>query len=131
MPSRSLLSTEPRRTTQPRWTTQVPVDHRAPAESVIPPPTKLPQALISQYLQDCRGNLAQLSVALAADEYETARRLGHQMKGTGKLYGFPELTQIGRAVEWAASQRAAPELESRIQRLEVCLNSIELAFEQD
>jgi HPt (histidine-containing phosphotransfer) domain-containing protein len=98
---------------------------------VIPPPTELPQALVSQYLRDCRGDLAQLRSALPAGEYETARRLGHQMKGTGKPYGFPELTQIGRAIEWAASQRAAPELESRIQRLEVCLNSIELAFEQD
>ena len=49
------------------------------------------------------------------------------MKGTGKPYGFPGLTQIGRAIEWAASKRAAPELESRIQRLEVCLNNIELA----
>lgn len=96
---------------------------------MTPPPT-LPQALVSQYLQDCRGNLAQLRAALASGEYETARRLGHQMKGTGKPYGFPALTQIGRAIEWAASQRAAPELESRIQRLEVCLNCIELACEQ-
>jgi len=53
------------------------------------------------------------------------------MKGTGKPYGFPGLTQIGRAIEWAASKRAAPELGSRIQRLEDCLNSIQLAVEQD
>jgi hypothetical protein len=53
------------------------------------------------------------------------------MKGAGKPYGFPGLTHIGRAIEWAASKRAAPELESRIQRLEVCLNSIELSSEQD
>lgn len=53
------------------------------------------------------------------------------MKGTGKPYGFPGLTQIGRAIEWAASKRSAPELGSRIQRLEVCLNSIELASEED
>ena len=93
--------------------------------------TGLPQALVSQYLESCRGDLAQLKAALAVGNYETARRLGHQMKGTGKPYGYPELTQIGRAIEWAASKRAAPELKSRIQRLEACLNSIELASEQD
>ena len=98
---------------------------------MIPPSPELPQALISQYLHACRGDLAQLKIALATGEYETARRLGHQMKGTGKPYGFPSLTQIGRAIEWAASKRAAPELESRIQRLEACLNSIELASEED
>ena len=114
MPSRSLLPSPP-----------------APAETVIAPATELPQALVSQYLQNCRSDLAQLKAALAAGEYETARRLGHRMKGTGKPCGFPGLTQIGRAIEWAASKRAVPELESRIQRLEVCLNSIELASEQD
>jgi HPt (histidine-containing phosphotransfer) domain-containing protein len=104
---------------------------------MIPPPVelrlpaKLPEALVSQYLQNCRRDLAQLWAALAAGEYETARRLGHRMKGTGKPYGFPSLTQIGRAIEWAASKRAALELHSRIQRLEVCLNNIELASEQD
>lgn len=96
---------------------------------MITPSTELPQALVSQYLQSCRADLAQLKAAFAAREYETARRLGHQMKGTGKPYGFPSLTQIGRAIEWAASKRAAPELESRIQRLEACLNNIELASE--
>jgi HPt (histidine-containing phosphotransfer) domain-containing protein len=98
---------------------------------MIPPSPKLPQALISQYLRGCRGDLAQLKTALAAGEYESARRLGHQMKGTGKPYGYPELTQIGRAIEWAASKRSDPELESRIQRLEACLNNIELASEDD
>jgi HPt (histidine-containing phosphotransfer) domain-containing protein len=102
-----------------------------PPPTELPRPTKLPSALIAQYLQNCRSDLAQLKATLAAGEYETARRLGHQMKGTGKPYGFPALTQIGRAIEWAASKRAGPELESRIQRLEVCLNSIELASEQD
>ena len=97
---------------------------------MIPLATELPQALVSEYLQNCRSDLAQLKAALAAGEYETARRLGHQMKGTSKPYGFPELTQIGRAIESAASKRAAPELDSRIQRLEVCLNSIELATEE-
>jgi len=53
------------------------------------------------------------------------------MKGTGKPYSFPALTQIGRAIEWAASKRSPPELDSRIQRLEVCLNSIELASEEN
>jgi HPt (histidine-containing phosphotransfer) domain-containing protein len=93
-------------------------------------PKTLPRALVSQYLQSCRGDLAHLKTALTAGEYESARRLGHRMKGTGKPYGFPGLTQIGRAIEWAASQHAASELESRIQRLEACLNSIELATER-
>lgn len=56
-------------------------------------PPNLPQPLISEYLQHCRSDLVQLKAALTAGEYETARRLGHQMKGAGKPYGYPELTQ--------------------------------------
>ncbi len=102
-----------------------------PPPAELSPSAELPQAMVSEYLQNCRSNLAQLKAALAAREYETARRLGHQMKGTGKPYGFPALTQIGRAIEWAASKRASLELDSRIQRLEVCLNNIELASDRD
>jgi HPt (histidine-containing phosphotransfer) domain-containing protein len=102
-----------------------------PPRLLVPPPARLPQALVSQYLQRCHDDLVQLKAALATGEFETARRLGHQIKGTGKPYGFPGLTQIGRAIEWAASKQAALELDSRIQRLEVCLNSIELASEED
>ena len=97
----------------------------------IPQPKDLPLAMIAQYLERCRNDLAQLKAALAAGEYQTARRLGHQMKGTGKPYGFPGLTQIGRAIEWAASNQAAAQLDLRIQRLEACLNSIELASDED
>ena len=61
-----------------------------PAE--LRPPAELPQVLASEYLHSYRNDLVQLKAALAAGEYETARRLGHQMKGTGKPYGFPGLT---------------------------------------
>jgi HPt (histidine-containing phosphotransfer) domain-containing protein len=105
--------------------------NRIAADALNRPQTALPSALVAEYLQRCRSDLAQLKQVLPTGEYETARRLGHQMKGTGKPYGFPELTQIGRAIEWAASKHAAAELSSRIQRLEICLNGIELASERE
>jgi histidine phosphotransfer protein HptB len=83
--------------------------------------------MVSDYLDDCRKDLPQLIAALAAGEYQLARRLGHQMKGTGSSYGFPDLTQIGSAIEWTAANRAAAELETQIQRLEAYLNSVEIA----
>jgi len=46
-------------------------------------------------------------------------------------YAFPILTQTGTAIEPATFKRSAPELESRIQRLEACLHNIELTPQQD
>lgn len=85
--------------------------------------------MVSEYLDGCREDLPQLKAALAAGDYEGARRLGHQIKGTGSPYGFPGLTQIGLAIERAASGRLAAELESQIQRLETYLSSVEIASE--
>jgi HPt (histidine-containing phosphotransfer) domain-containing protein len=87
--------------------------------------------MVSDYLDGCRKDLPQLKAAQAAGEYELARRLGHQMKGTGSPYGFPDLTHIGLAIERAASDRAATELESQIQRLEAYLSSVEIAPDEE
>lgn len=98
--------------------------------TVIPLPRGLPREMISGYLDGCRKDLSQLRAALAAGDYELARRLGHQMKGTGDPYGFPDLTQIGRLIEQTAADRGA-ELESQIDRLEAFLNAVEIVPEAD
>ena len=93
-------------------------------------PRGLPREMVSEYLDGCRKDLTQLRAALAAGDYELARRLGHQMKGTGDPYGFPALTQIGSLIERTAADRGA-ELESQIDRLEAFLNAVEIVPEAD
>lgn len=45
---------------------------------------------------------ARLLAAAAQGDLETARLLGHRMKGTGSSYGLPEITRLGRDIEAAA-----------------------------
>src|SRR5439155_8256782 len=86
--------------------------------TVVPLPRGLPREMVSAYLDGCRKDLTLLRTTLAAGgDYELARRLGHQMKGTGDPYGFPELTQIGISIERTAAIRGA-ELEGHSDRLE-------------
>jgi len=66
----------------------------------------------------------------AGGDYELARRLGHQMKGTGDPYGFPELTQIGISIERTAAVRGA-ELGGHSDRLEAYLNAVQIAPQGD
>jgi len=68
-----------------------------------------------------------LHAALAANDYDRARRLGHQMKGTGSPYGFADVTLIGSAIEQAAAHSGAIELASQIQLLETYLNLVDIA----
>ena len=99
-------------------------------KAVVPLPRGLPREMVSEYLDGCRKDLFQLRAALAAGDYELARRVGHQMKGTGDPYGFPDLTKIGISIERTAADRAA-ELESHIDRLEAVLNAVEIEPEGD
>jgi pilus assembly protein CpaE len=84
----------------------------------------LPMAMVSQYLQRCRSDLTSLKAALARHEYESARVLGHQMKGCGGAYGFPELTEAGDLIERAATKHSIGELQTQVDSLEARLSQI-------
>jgi HPt (histidine-containing phosphotransfer) domain-containing protein len=96
------------------------------ARIVIDVPEDLPRELVAQFLASCREDLLRLKTALAASDYDRARRLGHQMKGNGSPYGFPDVTLIGSAIEQAAATSGAIELASQIQLLETYLNLVEI-----
>ncbi len=96
------------------------------ARIFIDVPEDLPRELVAQFLDSCHKDLARLRAALAASDYDRARRLGHQMKGTGSPYGFPDVTLIGSAIERAAAAGSTIELASQIQLLETYLNLVEI-----
>ena len=97
------------------------------ARILIDVPEDLPRELIAQFLNSCREDLLRLHSALAASDYDRARRLGHQMKGTGGPYGFPDVTLIGSAIEQASAKGSAIELASQIQLLEAYLTLVDIA----
>jgi HPt (histidine-containing phosphotransfer) domain-containing protein len=59
-------------------------------------------ALVPAYLASKRKQLADAQARLAARDLSPVQRFGHNLKGTGRGYGFPELEQIGREIEAAA-----------------------------
>ena len=54
------------------------------------------------------------------------RRLGHQFKGSGEGYGFPEITRAGAAVELAAKAADQDEIRSQILALSTYLDRVEI-----
>ena len=57
------------------------------------------------------------------------RRLGHQFKGTGEGYGFPEIARTGAAVELAAIAANQDEICNQIRALAAYLDRVEIAVE--
>jgi CheY-like chemotaxis protein/HPt (histidine-containing phosphotransfer) domain-containing protein len=82
--------------------------------SVAPPPSKDEDSRVDQpsavytnqirdripaYLQNCRQNVIAMLDALDRVDFETVTSLGHQMSGSGGMFGFQAITDIGAAIE--------------------------------
>ncbi len=75
--------------------------------------------LAGGYLDQRRCNLESIEQALAHDRFDQIRVLAHNMKGTGRGYGFPNVTVVGGLLEKAAIDRDAAE----VQRLAIDLRA--------
>lgn len=80
--------------------------------------------LVPEFLANRRADVGKLRGHIEAGEFEAIRTIGHKMKGTGRGYGFPRISEIGRALESAGTDsdpgraRAATDaLEAYLERL--------------
>jgi PAS domain S-box-containing protein len=81
---------------------------------------------IPAYLQNCRQNVIDISDALDRVDFETVTILGHNMSGSGGMFGFQPITDIGAALQLAAessdtvaSRKCVGDLSSYLDRVEV------------
>ena len=61
-------------------------------------------ALVPQYLASKEKQIEEARAALASRDFGPIRRFGHNLKGTGRGYGFPPIEDMGREIEHAAAQ---------------------------
>ncbi len=82
------------------------------------------EALIPSYLDNRKHDVIMLAEAVATGDLPAARVIGHGMKGSGSGYGFPQITEIGRAIEQCAAAQDALGLEQQIRRLQDFLSEL-------
>lgn len=85
--------------------------------------------LIPGYLDRRREDVALIGEALAREDFESIRSLGHKMKGTGGGYGFPEITEIGGALEEAAKGKRGEDIRRQAEDLQFYLDHIDIVYE--
>lgn len=64
------------------------------------------------YLKSLAAKLQELAAAIADRDFASAVRIGHQLKGSGKSYGYPDVSEFGSSVEDAALNGRAAALEN-------------------
>jgi CheY-like chemotaxis protein len=79
---------------------------------------------IPAYLQNCRQNADLMLDALDRVDFETVTFLAHQMSGSGGMFGFQEITDIGAALEQAARSADSDASRKRVTELFSCLDRI-------
>jgi HPt (histidine-containing phosphotransfer) domain-containing protein len=79
--------------------------------------------LIPQYFALCRRDLLSLGAALEKKQFEDVRVLGHNLKGSGGAYGFPELSEIGSRIETAGTEKDEAVARQGVEQLEFFLRS--------
>jgi PAS domain S-box-containing protein len=83
--------------------------------------------LIPTYLLNCRKNIIVMRDALDRDDFETVRSLGHQMSGTGAMYGFRFISDTGGAIEQAAKSSNVDVSRDWVGKLSSYLDEIDTA----
>jgi HPt (histidine-containing phosphotransfer) domain-containing protein len=85
--------------------------------------------LIPGFLENRHKDVQSILKALDQDDYETARILGHSMKGSGAGYGFDPITDIGRSIEQAAKDRNPEEIRKWVGELLNYISRVEVVYE--
>lgn len=80
--------------------------------------------LVPGFLQNRREDVDAMRPLIDAADFGRVQALGHKMKGTGKSYGFAEISRIGAQIELAAHQNDAVSLERLVNQLEAYLNRV-------
>jgi HPt (histidine-containing phosphotransfer) domain-containing protein len=87
------------------------------------------EELVPGYLKNRRMDIDKISNAVDQGDFDTARMLGHAMKGNGKSYGFEEISRIGLAIENSGIQKEPEIIRIELEKLLDYLNSIHITYE--
>ena len=80
---------------------------------------------IPAYLRNCKQNVIVMLDALDRVDFETVTSLGHQMRGSGGMFGFQAITDIGGAIELAAGRADTDASRKWLGALSIYLDGVE------
>ncbi len=84
------------------------------------------EPLVPKFMVNRKKEVIVMQEAMAAQDFETVRKVSHGMKGAGGSYGFDRVSEMAAVIEQAAKatdaaviQRELPILGAYLERIEV------------
>jgi HPt (histidine-containing phosphotransfer) domain-containing protein len=107
----------------------VSADDRAPGG--VPARSAVATALLPRFLAHRRLDVITIRAALARNDFEAIGRIGHNLFGNGRSYGFPEMSAIGERLEAAAAAGNVFAVDEQRALLEATLAQIDQARSEE
>lgn len=92
---------------------------------LVEPPAGL-EKVVPAYLSARRKELVELTDLLAASDFPKLATLGHNLKGNGASFGFPEITRFGLALMQSAATQDSTAVGAELTRYKDYLGRVEL-----
>lgn len=100
------------------------------AEAMVVYVDKDLEDLVPEFLDNRRGDVESIRGAVANQDFETVRVLGHSMKGSGGGFGFDDITVIGAALEQAAKRQDSDAIRAGLEKLAAYLTRVKVVYEE-
>jgi histidine phosphotransfer protein HptB len=84
--------------------------------------------IIPVFLANRQKDIQTLRLSLGGKDFRTIQILGHRMKGDGGGYGFQAISDIGTALEQAATRHDQPAIERITTELEDFLARVTVVY---
>ena len=75
------------------------------------------------YINHTSKELVTIMDNLETNSFDSLRTFGHNIKGSGGMYGFNEVTEIGAVIEAAAKDEDMALIKSNLKNLDLFLKS--------
>lgn len=85
--------------------------------------------LIPKFMKNRAEDIKKIKSSLKEKDFETIERLGHSMKGSGSVYGFDEISEIGKLIEESAKKESTREIKENLKKLNTYIERVEVVNE--
>ncbi len=84
--------------------------------------------IVPVFLSNRRKDIELISRALESGDFESIKRVGHTIKGSGGGYGFDFIMDLGKKIEEAARKRDGVSIRRYMEELLLFLDAVEVVY---
>lgn len=85
--------------------------------------------IVPRFFELRHDDIDSIGRALEESDFETIKRIGHSMKGSGASYGFDHISDIGRGIEEGAKRKDTDTIKKWGNELSTYIDNIEVIYD--